>query len=316
MLEVLDAIIATAAVVLGLSLAVQGLQQIVKQWLDLKSNYMRFQLLAMFSPPTKPAPGFRALAPVTVQSRQADQRSQNIVKELSDAMRSFGYKDLELVETLDTKKLKEIVAMLPMFAGVKAEVTRVHKEIDVWFDVTKKAFQDLYERRMKLWSFLMSAAVVITLNANIIEIYREFSTSKPLRDAAIAWAEKTVALPRDSVITAHGSGGRDSLILVTKTDTELTKSIETNLSQIQSMLGDKSFQLLRWSSHAREELFDHWLSLSWFQNWGVYLLGWLGMTVLVSLGAPFWYDLLKTVVGIKESLNARSRSAKSASDGG
>ncbi|MCX6142377.1 MAG: hypothetical protein NTZ35_04080, partial [Ignavibacteriales bacterium] len=48
MLESLDAIIATLAIILGVSLAVQGVQQIFKQWLDLKSNYMRVQLFAMF----------------------------------------------------------------------------------------------------------------------------------------------------------------------------------------------------------------------------------------------------------------------------
>jgi len=32
------------------------------------------------------------------------------------------------------------------------------------------------------------------------------------------------------------------------------------------------------------------------------ILGWLAMTLLVSLGAPFWYDFLKTVMGIKERM--------------
>ena len=35
------------------------------------------------------------------------------------------------------------------------------------------------------------------------------------------------------------------------------------------------------------------------------ILGWLGMTLLVSLGAPFWYDILKTVMGIKDKLKEK-----------
>jgi hypothetical protein len=49
MLDTLDAIIATAAVALGLGSIALADQQIIKQWLDLKSNYMRFQLLSMFN---------------------------------------------------------------------------------------------------------------------------------------------------------------------------------------------------------------------------------------------------------------------------
>ena len=44
-----DPLIATGAVVLGLSMIVQAAQQILKQWLDVKSVYMECQLLAMFN---------------------------------------------------------------------------------------------------------------------------------------------------------------------------------------------------------------------------------------------------------------------------
>jgi hypothetical protein len=40
----------------------------------------------------------------------------------------------------------------------------------------------------------------------------------------------------------------------------------------------------------------------WYVIWPTAILGWLAMTLLVSLGAPFWYDLLKTLMGIKDYL--------------
>jgi len=48
MLEILDAIIATGAVVLAISLIVQAIQQIVKQFFNLKSSYMERELVMMF----------------------------------------------------------------------------------------------------------------------------------------------------------------------------------------------------------------------------------------------------------------------------
>lgn len=36
------------------------------------------------------------------------------------------------------------------------------------------------------------------------------------------------------------------------------------------------------------------------RNW----IGWFAMTLLVSLGAPFWYDFLKSMMGIKDKLKS------------
>jgi hypothetical protein len=35
------------------------------------------------------------------------------------------------------------------------------------------------------------------------------------------------------------------------------------------------------------------------------IFGWLGMILLVSLGAPFWYDLLKALFGVKNLLQKK-----------
>ncbi|MBA4312148.1 MAG: hypothetical protein C0417_05920 [Chlorobiaceae bacterium] len=48
MLESIDALIATIAVVLVLSLVVQAIQQILKQLLCMKSAYMERELVMMF----------------------------------------------------------------------------------------------------------------------------------------------------------------------------------------------------------------------------------------------------------------------------
>lgn len=56
MLETLDVISVTVAVILRLSLTVQAIQRILKQFFDLKSSYMRTELLALLSGPSTPKP--------------------------------------------------------------------------------------------------------------------------------------------------------------------------------------------------------------------------------------------------------------------
>jgi hypothetical protein len=300
MLETLDAIIATAAVALGLSLIVQAIQQIIKQWLDLKSNYMRFQLLAMFNS----AQSMSSSAPETGLHRitkmvgDVDDYARKIVDQLEAATKSFGYKDLELLETISADDMKRLVKSLPMFARAKEEWKLVEKDIGTWLTFTQRGFQDLYQRRMKLWSFIVSAVVVLILNANLIEVYGEFSMNKPVRDAAVAMAGKFVARPRDSILVKEKTGVKDTSYVVIKPDSLIVKEIQKSLSDVQQIAASKTFQVFRWTKASVAQFYGD----RWYVIWPTALLGWLAMTLLVSLGAPFWYDLLKMLMGLKNKL--------------
>jgi hypothetical protein len=302
MFDILDSLLATASVVLGLSLIVQAIQQIIKQWLDLKSNYMRVQLLAMFdSPSIESEFRFHGLWNVNFLSERADSSAKLIVDQLENVMRSFGYKNLEVLEYLNAEKLKEILAAIP-WHDKTVNIAKIKKDVDAWFEIALKGFQDLYERRMKLWAFMISAVVVIVMNANIFDVYKEFSVNKPLRDAAVAWMEKTIAQPRDSIISVSQPNIKDSITTIKKSDEQIAEDIKADFAFIQNAMREQSFQLFRWTKPYRDALFSG--SSPLLRNWIKSLLGWLGMTLLVSLGSPFWYDILKAIMGLKNKTKA------------
>ncbi len=315
MLEILDAIIATGAVVLAISLIVQAIQQIVKQFFNLKSSYMERELVMMFLSED-------ALKDFTVQWKNMAERftpdwkifksigvkERQIVDELKIKLRSIGYKDLEILEDLSVEQMKTIIRGLPIFSGMSEEGDNLLKhtitDIRDWFEITKRAFQDHYERKMKIWALGISAGVVLILNANLFDIYREFSQNKTIRDAAVIWAERITNQPRDSVIAIRNEGLPDSIIQKPKSDTAIVAEIKKNIADIQTLVNVNSFQIMRWEKFKG---CDSCGSLCM-----VYLLktfiGWIGMILLVSLGAPFWYDLLKTIMGIKNQFKGNKTS--------
>lgn len=311
MLDTLDALIATAAVVLGLSLIVQAIQQIFKQWRDLKSTYMKVQVLAMFnSGSALEEVEYWGLRKVTSFMEQAEGRAKVIATGLENALRSFGYKDLEALENVTAEKLKQIIGSIdwknvPGADKVQLKIKDIEKEIDTWFDIAKQSYQDLYERRMKYWAFIISAVVVVLFNANLLDVYREFSTNKTTRDAAVKMAEKFVAMPRDSILVMEKTAARETTYVAVRPDSLIAKDIQESLARIQSVVGSNSFQLLRWTKSYRDALISDWLGVQWFKNWAKSLFGWLGMALLVSLGAPFWYDFLKSVMGVKQWLKGK-----------
>jgi hypothetical protein len=304
MLESLDAIIATLAIILGVSLVVQGVQQIFKQWLELKSNYMRVQLFAMFdNNQLSTTNKFLGIGRVTSMTRNADPLAAAAVKGIEAAVKSYGYKNLELLEHLDTAELKKIVGSIdwtriPQGGAVAGRVEQLYKDIDDYFALAQRAFQDLYERRMKLWAFLTSLAVVIALNANLFFIYQQYSSNAPLRNAAISWAEQRVAAPLDTTTLTPMASDKESLA-----------AMKAKVDSVRAILTSDGFQAMGWNSRA----FLPTSAKGWGWNWLGNVAGWLVMALLVSLGAPFWYDLLKTLMGVKDTLKLKSASAQQTS---
>jgi hypothetical protein len=306
-LEILDAVIATAAVTLALALIVQAVQQIIKQIFDLKSSYMRVEMLALFGDDKASVslPSWLInLMPLGRLAAKVDDVAKRIVRELEERMSTFGMTDLHLLQDVSADKLKEIVSTLPIArdASLKEQFEKAIARIDLWLEVSKKAFQEHYERRMKLWAIGISAVVVVAVNANIFDIYKEFSRNKALRETAIAMGERFISTSRDSLIVIRKAGAKDSTIAGAQADSLRKEEIKKQLGSIQSILDERSFQIMGWTG----ERLEKYRSRPWCVSAMMLLPGWIGMTLVVSLGAPFWYDFLKTVMGVKDMLKGGS----------
>lgn len=248
MFEILDVIIATATVVLGLSLVVLALQQILKQTCNLKARYMRRELLALFNN-NVPSNLVRLKRWIPIIGRvegEVDKAAADIVRDLELKMRTFGFKDLHLLEEVDASKLKELVMALPSAEKSGRMLGKALEDIDLWFDISKRAFQEHYERRMKIWSLTLSALLVVATNANLIAIYNEFKMNKPLRDAVVASAPELLA---SAEIINNPSIETDSL-----SDAKRIALIKDNAALLQSLASQHSFELFRWNTGSGDQL--------------------------------------------------------------
>jgi len=293
MLEIFDVVIATVAVILGLSLIVQAIQQIFKQACDLKSKYMRTELLALFEEPKKVFNLLNNFQPLGRLSRNASEFSKRIVTELEDKLRSYGFTDLHLVEEINREKLKEILKEIPL-AKDKTLVDKFNdalEQVDRWFDISKRAFQEHYERRMKYWAFVISAVVVIVTNANIVQIFQELNQNKQIREGIIAAAPGLISQVVQTSISPE----------IQFTDAQRDSIIKSKVKIIQDLVSGKSFNLIRLNIAGGDSILLNNVPKYLISATRKNIIGWLIMTLLVSLGAPFWYDFLKMIMGIKNT---------------
>jgi hypothetical protein len=177
-----------------------------------------------------------------------------------------------------------------------AAVGRVVKRTEDWFDTVMQGCAERYNRSMKTWSLLISALIVVVLNADVVAIYSRMANDNDTRQAAIDRKEQIInrmsQLKAESAETAGSSA----------TDAEMKKLKET-LDEDLSIYNELGFQPIAFSGiFSRTALSEAVAAVR------AHALGWALMVMLLSFGAPFWNDALESLFGVKSLLRKKSSS--------
>lgn len=85
-----------------------------------------------------------------------------------------------------------------------------------------------------------------------------------------------------------------TLVKLDSTYQALDRLVAQDINQISSVLG------LGWNNFKNDHHSNKWL------DWLIRITGWLITAIALSMGAPFWYDLLRKVINIKNELKGKS----------
>ena len=197
------------------------------------------------------------------------------------------------MQNLPSTDVTAIVASLPassklrqklgaIILGIEHDSAACLSAIDQWYDGTMERVNGLYKRHTQSWLLALGLVLAIVCNANLFTITQKLWTSKDARDAVTATAQM------------YSCKGGEPCAL---------PSYETARSEIQKKLGDElpvgydwDYVKRYWRAGANPEkgsikhIASHWLF-----NLG----GWLLTAIAVSLGAPFWFDMLNKLINLR-----------------
>jgi hypothetical protein len=170
------------------------------------------------------------------------------------------------------------------------------KEIEDWYDTVMQSFEERYNRGMKTYTFVISLIVAIWLNASIFTIYQNVATNDTLRATIVSEGEARLAHYRQLLTLPEAAAPAEQQrikdLIKSESDTIEARAAEyaafgfKTLEQEFVDMPDKSL-----SSQAKHVAMQS--------------LGWLITAALLTVGAPFWYDLLDSLFGIKNLLRKR-----------
>lgn len=231
-------------------------------------------------------------------SKLLNEAQQAVERDLAKAQQdSHGTAAATVLQT-GADALAELAAGLNsldlMIDQLLANITKA----ETWFDTVMQSFEERYARSMKTWGLVISFAVVLVLNANFFEVYKNIAGNDTLRANLVQM--------RDDLAKRYAESA------VKDDEQEAAKTLQKLYDDTARQVGDNARLYTNlgftpsWKSH-----FD-WSPEVIVNS----LLGWTIMALLLSAGAPFWQDTLESLFGLKNVLRKQSDTKNVENKGG
>lgn len=213
-------------------------------------------------------------------------------------LRSLSLQDLidNLQDDPDSKLKKHLLALYDESRG---DVEEFKKNTEIWFNNSMDRVSGWYKRRTQVFNFAAAAVLVIFLNVDSVLILHALSENPALREVLVSEA-KTYTESENAPAAPAASAG-DSV--------EQFQSLRAQIGALGLPIG--------WSMKPATDKNVGYRQFPgtnldlWGSTLGFHLLGWVISMFAVSLGAPFWFDMLNKVVSIRSSGRAPEEKPKS-----
>jgi hypothetical protein len=168
--------------------------------------------------------------------------------------------------------------------SARTEIAEFEVVLAEWFDSTQDRLTGAYARYQRLVAMIVGLVLVVALNVDAIRITREVQVNDDLRNSFVAEAR---ALIEAGIAT-------ECATIASEQDKE-----NCIAGEVRRQMERVSPAMFGWANDpAVLGLADEWQS----SDLGLWLYKALGLFLTVfavSLGAPFWFDLLSKIVNIR-----------------
>jgi hypothetical protein len=272
-MNTLQSLTAVIALIFVLSVIVQAIQEFIKDFLQTKPKAM-MQALNEFmgdmlnAADVKQALGVRGLDVTALESF-----SPSDFRDLLDAI-PFDQQQQQAVQKL--------------VHGGQASLDKIKDSIAGAYQGALARFQKIYEGKNKRIAAVLSMVLVLILNANVIFHYESISADPATQQAIMSKVQTIVS----ANAIANARSGDDAAAQARA----LKESYQATRDQIATVLNTDTM-LVRTKLYPND-FRSHWLKT---------ILGLSLMGALVSLGAPFWNDILKGATGVNNAFNGNGK---------
>lgn len=186
-------------------------------------------------------------------------------------------------------------ALLTLIDSAGDDATRVRENIENWYNSTTDRMAGWYKRRTQVIILVLGVGIAVALNADTVLVVDTLWHNSALRSSIASQAEQ-LADQAKSVSANPQSEGQQKVQETNRTLANLGLPIGWNAQDAAHTLPGSIFKeggrVISWSLY---QLDLHWL-------------GWLITGLAISLGAPFWFDLLNKIIVVRSTVKPQEKS--------
>lgn len=199
-------------------------------------------------------------------------------------------------------------ALAVLLEDAGGDLGKFKASIEVWFDSAMERISGWYKRRLQWVTLLLALVITVGANVDTVTVGNLLWRDPAVRAALVAQAQTFVQEAQQqqqkTPKTAAAGGTQEpgapppppARLPFESAEATPAERLEASLERIQALEIP-----VGWKQDAADP----------FGAIPRHLLGWLLTTLAVSLGAPFWFDMLKKVISIRAAGKAPGEGQKS-----
>jgi hypothetical protein len=187
-----------------------------------------------------------------------------------------------VVAGLENQTLRE--ALIPLVDAAGNSMSGARENIEAWFNSSMDRISGWYKRRTQTIILFLGLVITIAVNADTVTIVNSLSQDAALRGALVATAgEYAKTQPQEN----------------TAAEDRVTKTID-QIKALGLPVG--------WDRNDVRTIPGN------FGGWLLKVFGWLLTAAAITLGAPFWFDLLNKFMVIRSTVKPHEKSQEEGSE--
>lgn len=339
-LDRLDTLIGIATIMLGLSIIITIVNQIISSLLGHRATYLKdgiVDLLVTLDPGLKAQAETIAenvlthklssdsifahlrLAPKRWKMAKAIKPDElpKLLKLVSSGQDYEAKIDaiLEQVNPAVQREARMLAAAAPQAAGAAVDqikqladkTTATLGHLEAAFDSTLDRIRQRFTLQMRIWTIIFSVTMAFIFHLDAATLYSRLSTDASLR-SSVSGISDTMMKKYQEVQAQSGAGAAAQPAAQTPdgqtaaappaakpTEEELraqTRKLAADLNEVKQTLASSNLKIFQ------EQ--EGWYKPESFQSWGEFFRI-LATAGLLSLGAPFWFNALKSLTSLRSA---------------
>ncbi|MDR8392462.1 hypothetical protein NC796_15010 [Aliifodinibius sp. S!AR15-10] len=262
-------------------------------------------------------------------SKDIDKKITNKASPSNISTGTFADTLIDLIQ--DEAARKELFKQAPflekIYQKAEGDVEALREAIENWFDEIMVYTSEWYKQKLRYILLVLGFLTAAAFNVDSVSIFKTLANNPETRGQVVQQAEGFIdshnledgivvpvtvgdsAASSDTLYSNYAirdflesryeaCGGSEqcrksvnedypTLARIDSTYMEVNRLVHEDIEQLSTVLG------IGWGS---------WNGATGWLDWIVRVLGWLVTAIAISLGAPFWFDLLKRVINLKNEI--------------